>query len=123
MYFSAIDISTSLPEASLAAAIQIPVNIMPAFEFHCQESERLFGKRYEEAHFWMDEFAGSKECGMKHRKKRHHQSGIEEAVKLFGLEVRAAAKQHIISDLKEEGWTESDPFPKDELHYQKLGLF
>jgi hypothetical protein len=25
--------------------------------------------------------------------------------------------------LKEEGWTERDPFPQDEAHYVKMGLF
>ena len=33
------------------------------------------------------------------------------------------ARQHIITDLKEEGWTEDDPFPRDEEHYVKMGLF
>ena len=37
--------------------------------------------------------------------------------------VAAAARQHITTDLKMEGWRETDPFPKDEGHYQRMGLF
>jgi len=44
-------------------------------------------------------------------------------MEFFGEEAAKAAKQHIISDLKEEGWTETDPFPRDEEHYVKMGLF
>ncbi len=55
---------------------------MPSLEYHCAESERLFG-----------EAAGP------------------------------VARQHIISDLKTEGWTEEDPFPKNQRHYWAMGLF
>jgi hypothetical protein len=54
---------------------------------------------------------------------RHHEAGIREVIKLFGEEAGFVAKQHIISDLKEEGWKNSDPFPRDEDHYVKMGLF
>ena len=96
---------------------------MSKFEDHCQESIVLFGKPYEEVHRWLDEFAGTARYGMRHRRVRHHEAGIREAVKLFGEEVGVVAKQHIISDLKEEGWTDRDPFPRDEDHYVKMGLF
>ena len=33
------------------------------------------------------------------------------------------ARQHIISDLKLEGWTEFDHFPIDEKDYVRMGLF
>lgn len=46
-----------------------------------------------------------------------------EAIKLFGDKAGKAARQHIISDLKEEGWTENDHFPKDEREYVMMGLF
>jgi len=78
------------------------------FEEHCEESIKLFGKPG---------------IGMKHRKFRHHIKGIEEAVILFGSEVEKVAMQHIISDLKMEGWDESYPFPKDMKDYINLGLF
>ena len=43
-------------------------------------------------------------------------------VELFGEEAGKATRQHIISDLKEEGWTENDPFPMDEKDYVEMGL-
>ena len=96
---------------------------MPKFEEHCAESVRLFGKPYAELHSWLDEFAGSERYGMRHRRVRHHQAGINEAVRIFGTDVGPVARQHIISDLQEESWTERDQFPKDEDHYIKMGLF
>ncbi len=76
---------------------------MPSFEQHCEESVRLLGQPFEEVHRWLDEFAGRPPHGMKHRKFRHHLSGIMEVRKRWGDEAAAAARQHIISDLKMEG--------------------
>lgn len=90
---------------------------------HCQESIRVFGKPYDEIHKWLDEFAGSKEYSYRHRKLRHHEEGIRQAVELFEEEAREVARCHILSDLKEEGWTEKDRFPRDEADYVKMGLF
>jgi len=95
---------------------------MPKFEEHCDESERLFGKRYEEVHLWLDELFW-KGLGARHRCKRHHEAGIRQVVQLFGEEAGKAARKHVISDLKEWGWTEDDPFPEDEEHYLRMGLF
>ena len=97
---------------------------MAAFEQHCAQAIHEFGKPFAEVHRWLDEFAGKPPNGMKHRKKRHHLAGIEEVRKLWGAEAAAAARQHIITDLELEGWKENrDPFPKDEEHYRRLGLF
>jgi len=96
---------------------------MSTFEKHCQESIKLFGRPYEEVHKWLDEFMGTEKYGMRHRKLRHHEEGINKAVELFGEEAGEVARQHIISDLKEEGWTKNDPFPKDERVYVDMGLF
>ena len=96
---------------------------MARFEAHCEESIRLFGQRYEEVHRWLDAFAGTKEYGFRHRKKRHHAAGIREAIALFGETAGPVARQHIITDLQDEGWTEADHFPKDEQDYIKMGLF
>jgi len=96
---------------------------MSSFQAHCQESVILFGKPYEEVHEWLDQFMGSPEYGMHHRKVRHHLEGIRKVVELFGEEAVEVARQHIISDLKEEGWTEDDPFPKDQDDYVAIGLF
>jgi hypothetical protein len=96
---------------------------MPSLEQHCRESVEAFGKRYEEVHRWLDEYAGAPGIGMRHRAKRHHAEGIEECVRRFGEEVREVARQHIISDLRSEGWTDDYPFPKNERHYRAMGLF
>jgi hypothetical protein len=96
---------------------------MPRFEEHCAESLHLLGKPFEEVHRWLDEFAGTPEYGYRHRRKRHHEAGIREAMALFGLEAGEVTRRHIISDLKEEGWTEQDHFPLDEADYVKMGLF
>lgn len=92
------------------------------FDQHCEESRKLFGRPFEEVHLWLHEFMW-KGLGARHRRKRHHQAGIEEAVALFGEEAGEAARQHVISDLKEEGWSENDPFPRDEEDYVRMGLF
>jgi len=93
------------------------------FEEHCIESLLLFGKDYADVHRWLDEFAGKPGIGMKHRKFRHHAHGLAEVARLFGPDAVPAARQHIISDLKMEGWTEDDHFPLNELEYVKMGLF
>ena len=90
---------------------------------HCQESLEKFGAPYEEVHLWLDEFQGTEPYRMRHRRVRHHEAGIQEAVRRFGEAAGPVARQHIISDLKEEGWTEQDPFPRDEAHYVRMGLF
>jgi hypothetical protein len=93
------------------------------FEQHCLESLKLFGCMFEEVHLWLDEYAGSSEYGCRHRKKRHHEEGIMQATILFEPLAGAAARQHIISDLKMEGWKETDPFPKNESDYVRMGFF
>ena len=94
------------------------------FEEHCKETSTLFGNPYKEVHRWLDEFAGAPGIGMNHRRFRHHESGIREIIKLLGEDVGKVARQHIISDLKEEGWNEKEHFfPKDEDHYVRMGFF
>lgn len=93
------------------------------FEEHCEESERLFGKPWDQVHHWLDEWAGKPGVGMKHRRYRHHLEGVYEAGSLFGEEAMRAARQHIISDLKQEGWLETDHFPRNEQEYVKMGLY
>jgi hypothetical protein len=96
---------------------------MALLESHCEETEKALGKPYREVHMWLDEFFLSKEYGARHRRLRHHEKGIQEVIKLFGEEAGVAARMHIITDLKEEGWTEKDRFPKDERDYVQMGLF
>jgi hypothetical protein len=95
---------------------------MATLEAHCAESERELGKPYTEVHRWLDEFFMTPEYGARHRRKRHHEQGIQEVIKLFGEEAGVATRMHIITDLKDEGWTESDKFPKDEKEYVVIGL-
>jgi hypothetical protein len=90
---------------------------------HELESVALFGKPWTEVHVWLDEFAGTPGCGMRHRRKRHHKAGVREAGKLFGEEGALAARLHIISDLKEEGWQEDQHFPESEEDYVRMGFF
>jgi hypothetical protein len=71
----------------------------------------------------LDEFAGREGYGFRHRKVRHHEAGIAEVCKLFGREAGVPAKQHIVLDLKTEGWTAGDPFPKNEDDYVRIGFF
>lgn len=96
---------------------------MSRLEDHCAESLRIFGETFENVHLWLDEFAGTPEYGFRHRRKRHHEAGIRKAADLFGDGAEEAARLHIISDLKEEGWTEKDHFPLDEADYLRMGLF
>ena len=93
------------------------------FEEHCKESEALFGAPFAEVHRWLDEFAFKEPYGLRHRHLRHHEAGIQEAVRLFGEAAGPVARQHMISDMKQEGWTENDEFPKDRDHYFKIGLW
>jgi hypothetical protein len=93
------------------------------FEDHCRETMTAFGEAFEEVHRWLDAFAGQPGVGMRHRRFRHHQAGVDEVRRLFGERAARAARQHVVSDLKEEGWTESDPFPADEAHYVRMGLY
>lgn len=92
-------------------------------EEHCLECLQKLGNSYKEVHIWLDEFAGSKKYGMRHRYLRHHQAGILEIGKKFGQIAMQAARLHIISDLKMEGWKEGDEFPMNEGHYKRMGLF
>ena len=96
---------------------------MPHFETHCDESYILFGKEYPEVHKWLDAYFGTPEEQFWHRHKRHHEEGIKECVKLFGEDAGTVARQHIISDLKQDGWEEGMRFPKDEEDYIALEKF
>ena len=96
---------------------------MPSFKEHCEESIKLFGEPFEAVHLWLDEFAGRPPYGMKHRRLRHHQAGVEEVRRRWGDQAAAAARQHIISDLKMEGWGEGQRFPINERDYVAMGLF
>jgi len=69
-------------------------------EEHCERSLKLFGKRYEDIHTWLDEFASkySQPERYKHRKHRHHKEGMEEAKRIFGDIGALVAEDHIRAD-------------------------
>jgi predicted HD phosphohydrolase len=96
---------------------------MPSFAQHCAETTAALGQLFDEVHLWLDEFAGKPPYGMRHRKLRHHRAGIELVRKLWGDQAAEAARLHIIADLRQDGWTEDDPFPRDEHDYKRMGLF
>jgi hypothetical protein len=73
---------------------------MPSFTEHCAQTTAVLVKPFEEVHRWLDEFAGQAPYGMRHRKLRHHLAGIEQVRKLWGDQAAAAARLHIIADLK-----------------------
>ncbi len=89
-------------------------------EEHCQQSLEFFGEPFKEVHLWLDEFAGK--TTFRHRRLRHHQEGIEQIIRMYGERAGKAARLHIISDFKEEGYSKGDPFPKDEEDYVRLGF-
>jgi hypothetical protein len=92
------------------------------YEEHCEESIRLFGEAFEQVHAWLDEYAATP-LGARHRRMRHHLAGIEEVRLRWGGLAAEAARQHVASDLRLEGWTEKDRFPADEEDYRRMGLF
>lgn len=92
-------------------------------EDHCSRANAAFGLEFREVHVWLDEFAGRPGVGMKHRRFRHHCAGIEHVRRRWGDDAANAAKQHIADDLREEGWRDTDRFPKDEADYVRMGLF
>ena len=96
---------------------------MPSLTEHCAETIVVLGKLFEEVHRWLDEFAGQPPYEMRHSKLRHHLAGIKQVRKVWGDRAAEAARLHIMADLKQEGWTEDMPFPRDEQHYKGMGLF
>lgn len=91
------------------------------FEKHCEHSIKVFGKPYEEVHKWLDELFTT--YVSRHRKFRHHDQGIKECEKLFGVEANEVAKLHIIDDLSEEGWNVKMKFPENQIEYERMGLW
>ena len=90
---------------------------------HCRQSQATFGNEFVEVHLWLDEFAGKPPHGMKHRRFRHHEAGIREIEAIWGPLAAQAGRQHVESDLAQEGWKPCDPFPKDERDYVRLGFY
>ena len=91
-------------------------------EEHEKMTIQLLGEPFTEVHLWLDEYFST--LGARHRRKRHHLKGIEEVCSLWGDRGAEVARQHIIDDLKCEGWREGkDRIPADETDYVRMGLF
>jgi len=93
------------------------------FEEHCEECILLFGNAYVQVHQWLDEYAGKPGIGMKHRRFRHHEAGINQIEAMWDKQAALAARRHILSDLQQAGWKMGDHFPQDEADYVRMGLF
>ncbi len=92
------------------------------FEDHCAECVRLLGEPFEEVNRWLDEYAATP-LGARHRRRRHHLAGIEEVRQRWGGQAAQAARLHVVSDLKEEGWQSTERIPANEQDYIRMGLF
>ena len=97
---------------------------MHSFEQHCENSVRLFNEPFKQVHAFLDEFARQRGIGVRHRKFRHHEAGIEEVRRRWGDKAAEAARAHIIADLRMDLWAEGYmPIPKDEQDYVAMGLY
>ncbi len=67
------------------------------FEEHAKRTLRIYGRRAEEVHIFLDQFFPK--YRISHRRLLHHRLGIELIVKQFGEEARGPAELHIIDDL------------------------
>ena len=95
---------------------------MPHPKVHAEDSIRVFGQSFIQVHEWLDAFHDVPGYGgVAHRRKRHHQAGINEIRRMWGETAAQAAHQHIMADLEQVGWT--GQFPKDEADCIKLGLW
>ena len=92
------------------------------FQDHCGECVRVLGEPFEQVNSWLDEYAATP-LGARHRRRRHHLAGIEEVRQRWGDRAAEAARLHVISDLKEEGWQSTNRIPADEKDYIRMGLF
>jgi hypothetical protein len=95
---------------------------MPSFDERLLESLQRFGRGFPEVHKFLDEFAGKPGIGMRHRCLRHHLEGIEEVRRRFGYSAAEAAKQHIISDLKNGRMGRDRPISARRTALHKVGL-
>jgi hypothetical protein len=82
----------------------------------------MLGKSFEEVHLWLDFYAATP-LGARHRRRRHHLAGIAEVRRLWGDKAAEAARLHVVADLKQEGWRDSDGLPADEQDYVRRGHF
>lgn len=93
---------------------------MPSLERHREESRQRFGEEFANVHRWLDELFSI--YGPRHRRFRHHMAGVEVVRRRWGNAAAQAARQHIVSDLREWGWQDADGLPIDQQDYVRIGL-
>lgn len=64
---------------------------------HCFIDEKHFGRAFPEVHRWLDAYAHKDGAG--HRRRRHHQEGVEEIREMWGNDAARAAELHIVIDM------------------------
>lgn len=73
------------------------------YEDHCEETLQKLGDRHERVHRWLDEFARDTYPLVSHRVHRHHEAGVDEVRHKWGDAAAAAARLHILADMKAYG--------------------
>jgi hypothetical protein len=71
---------------------------LASFEQHVADSKNWLGDGYEAVHLWLDEYF--KTLGPLHRRKRHHQEGVDQIRSLYGPLAAMAAAIHILRDCR-----------------------
>ena len=67
------------------------------FEQHCKDCEAILGARHEDVNRWLDCLFWK--LGPRHRRARHHASGVKLAGEMFGPGGARAAVVHIVRDI------------------------
>ena len=96
---------------------------MASLAEHCATCKKLIGDGFTYVHEWLDEFAGQKPYGTRHRHVRHTKEGIEEVRRKWGDKAAEAAEIHIRQDLAEEGYPHDKPIPANSEEYKSIGLW
>ena len=85
-------------------------------EQHCRISEILLGDSFREVHALLDEFEEVSGTTLSLR-RHHHQDGISEATRRWGVKEGMAARYHIIIELVAVGWDLTRGIPENEEAY------
>ena len=101
---------------------------MSKISTHCNDCEKILGKKYKYVHEWLDEYAKKYNPYIYleyHRQFRHHEKGVEEVKKKWGHYSCMAAKLHIIRDVEIYVYFNIDTIREDNIEelYQKALKF
>jgi len=67
------------------------------FEQHCKDCEAILGARHEDVNHWLDGMFWR--FGTRHRRARHHVTGVRRVAEMYGPEAARAAIVHIVRDI------------------------